>query len=310
MNAKWNSLETFTVESAAGGGRLFWNGRQCVKLRVAIKATDINNHPVALSKREVSTITLVNYHGGGQIKYRAPDYFGPVEPRDGWDWSRVKAGDFDYFPTATSRIQPADEEPLPRSGNTQYVEFFVRAASQEPLTLSLTVERDDGVRFDSRGSDLGNITLTPYRPTTYLASQYKFDIAHTVKESTWTLDYVPFVLNDNGVNIEFREFSVSPVGVSYHAGGDKVRVGMVSGYTAPGSVVIVYPMSMPGSPKQVSGVTPAKGQPGLVSFRDRGISPAKIKNATVKAVDMYGNNHEVSVRIVDPERVDGRLELY
>lgn len=305
MTAKWISLETFTVESAAGGSRLFWNGRQCVKLRVAIKAVDINNRPVAPTQREIDSIKLVNYHGGRAIKYRAPDFFGPVAPQDGWDWSHVKAGDFDYFPTAPGRM--VDEKGEQRSGNTHYKDFYVRTVSQEPLTISLTMERDDGVGFDSRKHEPGNITLTPQRPPAYIPANYRFERVHTTSTDGGTLDYFPFVLVDSGVNIEFREFRVSGTGVSQRVGLD----GMITGYTPPGSVTISY-RSGGGydyGPKKINGITPPPGQPGVVSFRKHRLFPHAIPSETVHAIDMYGNDHKVKVSIVDMNAVDGRLKL-
>ncbi|MCD5979509.1 hypothetical protein ALP94_02334 [Pseudomonas savastanoi pv. glycinea] len=313
MAEKWVSLETFTVVSAAGGGRLFWNGLQAVKLRVAIKAVDINNHPVVLSEKELRSIKLVNHHGGAAIHYREPlpGLPSPVSSQHGWDWSRVNPYGYDYVPTSSQQL--AYEEPSVKSRNTHYVDLYVRTVRQVPLTVSLTVERDDGIQFDSRGHGEGNMTITPLRPTTYPVDRYKFEIVHTMEVGRWgRLDYIPLVLNDNGVNIEFRSISVSPVGVGYHAGSATVtRVGMVSGSMGPGINSIMYPHPRPpGAPASVTGITPVRGQPAIVTFRDRWLSPGKVKNATITAIDMYGNSHTLRFRIVNPERVDGRLELY
>lgn len=312
MTERWVSLETFTVVSAAGGGRLFWNGLQAVKLRVAIKAVDINNHPVVLTEKELRSIKLVNHHGGAAIHYRQPwpVFPGPVSSQHGWDWSHVNPDGYDYVPTSSQ--QTANEEASVKSRNTHYVDLFVRTVRQVPLTVSLTIERDDGIQFDSRGHGEGHITITPLRPTTYTVDKYRFESVHTMELGRWgRLDYIPLVLNDNGVNIEFRRFNVSPVGVGYHAGGDKVRVGMVSGFMVPGINSIIYPSPpQPGAPTSVTGITPIKGQPAVVTFRDRWLSPGKVKNSTITAIDMYGNSHILRFRIVSPEQVDGRLELY
>ncbi len=313
MTERWVALETFTVVSAAGGGRLFWNGLQAVKLRVAIKAVDINNNPVVLTEKELRSIKLVNHHGGAAIHYRRPvsGKPQPVRQEHGWDWSDANLDGYDYVPTSSQQL--AYEEPSVKSRNTHYVDLYVRTVRQVPLTVSLTVERDDGIQFDSRGHGEGNMTITPLRPTTYTVDKYRFEIVHTMELGTWArLDYIPLVLNDNGVNIEFRSISVSPVGVGYHAGSATVtRVGMISGYMAPGVNRITYLLPRPpDAPTSVTGITPLRGQPAIVTFRDRWLSPGKVKNATITAIDMYGNSHTLRFRIVSPERVDGRLELY
>lgn len=312
MTARWVELEVFSVVSAAGGGRLFWNGLQAVKLRVAIKAIDINNNPVPLTEKELRSIKLVRHHGGGAIHYRQPWSGFPrrVNPQHGWDWSHDNAFGYDYLPTSSQKV--ANEEASTKSRNTHFIDLFVRTVRQEPLTVSLTVERDDGEQFDSRIFSEGDITLTPLRPTVYTADKYKFDIVHTVEFGQYgRLDYIPLVLNDNGLNIEFRSIDISPAGVEYYAGGDKVRVGMISGYMGAGINSIRWlSRPPPGAPTSVAGITPVRGQPALVTFRDRWLTPGKVKNSTINAIDMYGNPHQIRFRIVDPERVDGRLELY
>ncbi|MCD5989107.1 hypothetical protein KDX30_14440 [Pseudomonas sp. CDFA 553] len=313
MTERWVSLETFKVVSAAGGGRLFWNGLQAVKLRVAIKALDVNLEPVALTQTELDSIKLVNHHGGAAIHYQIPlpGLPRPVSSQHGWDWSHVNPYGYDYVPTSSQQL--ANEEASVKDRYTYYVDLFVRTVRQEPLTVSLTVNRDDGEQFDSRGLIEGDMTITPLRPTTYTVDKYRFEVVHTMELGQWgKLDYIPLVLNDNGVNIEFRSISVSPVGVGYHAGSSTVtRVGMVSGYMGPGINSIIYPSPRPpGAPASVTGITPVRGQPALITFRDRWLSPGKVKNATITAIDMYGNSHVLRFRIVNPERVDGRLELY
>ncbi|MBC3953212.1 hypothetical protein [Pseudomonas folii] len=313
MTVTWNDIETFTVESATGNNRLYRNGRQSLKVRVAIKVIDINSRPVKLTENERLSLTLINTHGGGELKYRSLETDRPLDPKDGeWDWSIANIGQYEYFPTARAQtLALSSDVPMPMSSDTAYIHFYVRSISQIPMTIGVRITRDDGTVFTSVNKTDGKLVVTPVSLPTYQPSHYRFDIIHTMKLGVGALDYIPIELVDNGLNIEFRQIEVKPVGVAHWAGGDKVRVGMVSGYTQPGSLTIVFPdLKGTVAPRVVTGITARKGQPAIISFRQRNLVPEKVSLATITAIDMFGNSHPLRIKIVSPDRVDGRLELY
>ncbi|WP_426118562.1 hypothetical protein [Pseudomonas sp. DSP3-2-2] len=312
MTAMWNQIDTFSIESATGNNTLYANGRQSIKVRVAVKVVDVNNKPVILTDRERSTITLVNFHGGKEIKYRDARMTSPVDSQYGdWDWSLTKIGGFSYFPANGAQTQGQSDGSGTQASGTYYVDIYVRSISQTPITLAVRIKRDDGISFDSLEFTSGRLELQPVPRPVYGLSQYRLDKV-TVKQ--WpknvtglsglvALFYHRLVFVTGGENLQFKSVSLSPDGLYAHPDFDVYQASVV-GFTEPGNNQISYLYPHAAMPSKLE-LSPAPGEIFFVETGLAGKSAGDIYQAaskkdtlacTVNAVDVYGNLHQINMR--------------
>lgn len=325
MTAKWEAIETFSIESATGNNLLYANGHQSIRLRIGIKVVDINNRPVAVSEKERLTIKLVNYHGGKEIKYRDPNETAPLNSREGeWDWSIANIGDYSYFPAPGSRSLSAVGG---LSANTAYIDVYVRSISQVPATFSVRITREDGVPFESRNKSGGSVELRPVRPPVHRVADYQFekvtihpDVGMSgFKNQLAGLHYYRFGLAVAGENLEFKHVTLSPGGLLADRSivfPGRVGVGIV-GYTQPDSLVITWPHVPHGGPRDLILWKP-RPRPGQIlfvraelegSYGARLNSPVRktrYDRCSIDARDVYGNRHQMTMRF-DPKSNDPQL---
>jgi hypothetical protein len=322
MTATWNQTDTFSIESATSNNNLYANGRQSIKVRIAIKVADVNNKPATLSDRERSSIRLVNFHGGKEIKFRDANTTSPVDPKDGdWDWSRVNIGDYQYFPVQGSFSKEGDGSGSLAS-DTYYVDAYVRCVSQTPITLGVQIKRDDGQLFESVGGN-GRLELSPVSPPVYNQSKYQLEKV-TITESPgnltgrsglFALHYYRLVFVTPKESLQFKSVSLNPGGIYFFAPnwGD---LGYLGGFTQPGSRQISYLYTHAVMPSQLE-LIPAPGEiifveagvvggPAVTIYK--GASGKTTPSCIVSAMDVYGNSHQINLRF--GASTSWQIELY
>lgn len=324
MAVNWETLEQFTVESATGNNNLYANGRQSIKVRLGIKVLDRNSQPVALTEKERLSITLVNFHGGAALPYRDPWANDSLDPANGkWDWSIQNIGDYNHFPSSGPRAQsPSAELPRASSGETAYIDLYVRTVDLNPLTLSARITREDGEQFYSREMGEGALLLAPVRVPTYRASDYtmeKFVIvpARPIKGGVGSLDYYKFGLAASGSPLGFRDVTCSPGGLHGDIGpGWTTAAADMVGYVKPGHKVINYLFPLkyvdptmtwePRSEQIVFAKTYVQARDGYYFEELRGRTA--VLRTNIRATDEYGNVHLLTLRFKDNKR-SGDLEF-
>lgn len=325
MTANWEAIETFTVESATGNNNLYANGRQCIKVRMAIKAIDINSQPVELTEKERLSITLVNFHGGKPLKYTPPESSWPLDATKGeqWDWSIQNIGGYEHFPSGPRTSSVSDEVVRTQSFDTAYIDFYMRTVDVNPLTVAARITREDGKEFYSRTMDGGLLVLSPIKPTPYGTSDYHLEKTVIVpRRNLGTgggiayLDYYQFGLNADRT-LRFRTVTCAPGGLHGDVGPGFTdsAAGMV-GYVRPGQKTINYLFPL----NYVSPDLQGDARSGKILFTNTYVAAGSGKyfpalvgrtpvfRASIKAIDEYGNVHQLQLRFKDNQRY-GDIEL-
>lgn len=344
-SSKWVNLEKFSVELATGSGRVYANGRQQLKLRITLRALDINGKAVEMTEAELDSLILIDAQfkpiPADPLKYGATDaeadelarqLYDPTEygrvmadksvafdatKHDrlqfnkyredfnnlNWMWSKTQNGMYRFFsPTSSVRTNSySSSEPAEHEYS---VDVYVRTISKEKITVSAQVTRSDGTKFYSNYPERqdGSQDLVPERPPVYTADKYSFSriaISGDV-ESTKdfdSVDYYRFELVSGGDDVLFLNFDMAPVSIRRDAIAPKNR-GSITGYTHPGSDEFNYGMSMFSTQGKLRA---GYKKPGIVyvclmrrsNFFAATIPAVTRGPTTIKAQDIYGNDHEV-----------------
>ena len=325
MTANWEAIETFTVESATGNNNLYANGRQCIRIRMAIKAIDINSQPVELTEKERLTITLVNFHGGKPLKYTRPESIEPLDStkEDKWDWSIQNIGDYEHFPSGHRTSSVSDEVAHTQGFDTAYIDFYIRTVDFNPLTVAARITREDGKVFYSRNMDGGRLVLRPVRPTSYRASDYYLEKTVIVpfrnpgaRGGIACLYYFEFGLKA-ARDLQFRTVTCAPGGLHDNIAPviGHYEAGMV-GYVRPGQKTINYLFPL----THVSPDLQGDARSGRILFTSTYVVAADrrrfgevvgrtpVFRSNIQAMDEYGNEHRVQLRF-KPNGNWGDLEI-
>lgn len=359
-NFKWENLEVFTITSATGTGNVYANGRQQAKLRITLRATDINNDPVPMSSDELDSLQLIDMQGrlidADPLDFRHasphnnallynPDVYDRVAAKQvsfdpaqhdrlqfnkysrnvngmNWVWSRHHNAEYKFYPRA-----PHEQEPRAvvsrQDQHTYVIDVYVRTISNTPLVIAAQLTRRDGLKVSSHLPlrDKGTLTLHPVRAPGYAASHYSFTrhvISGNVDDKQFhdSLDYYSFGLIANQEKISFLRFDMTPKSIRRDAISPKER-GSITGYTEPDEVSFNYGMNLRDLPLYVDNGMRGPGKIYVCLVRrnrlishssaNRTIStssnliplPGVIFDiesvsrgpATVRALDMYGNDH-------------------
>jgi hypothetical protein len=305
---RWETLDDFSLAVSSGPARLFANGGQEVKVRVAIKAVDVNGDPVQLSSKEIDSLELIDYHNTERVVQTTGAIF-PRPPASKWRWSYKRNNKYRFFPTGQSSLSLNGEmsmTDLSINSSTQYRDVYVRTTADAPLHLSARIKRDDGVAFTAHFDS--SVTLTPVTPPTYRAADYTFQPLAVEN----ALDYRPFALNVGGVNIEFVSFSM-PSLVKHGGKGSLIPV-VFTGCAEPGQTEIRYTHPISIGPRQIKSGYVKKGQPIVAVSKPILARPdqlsAQRREAPIAATDMYGNKHSINVRFKTVNDFNSELELY
>lgn len=228
-----------------------------------------------------------------------------------WMWSRVHNRDYQFFPRA-----PGERDPEPEFSQAQpytyIVDVYIRTISRTPLNIAVQLTRGDGQHFFSHAlnRNQGMLRVNPVTLPGYAATDYRFprSVIYGNVESTQffdSLDYYEFRLVSNQTHIEFLRFDMQPLSIRRDAISPKDR-GSITGFTYPGDDYLNFGMALRDLPGKLVENFKERGKvyiclarqarfrtvPGGVD-RDSGVSKGP---STIRALDMYGNDHQVRLQ--------------
>lgn len=311
-NAKsWTVLEVFSLTVSSGADRLFANGLQQVRIRVAIRAVDAEGEIVRLSNKEMNSLELVDHYSRQAIAYtESPS----ITPAGRWSWGNNRDSRYRYFPTGQTRSAQEEDEidlmDISTNSNVQYRDVYVRTRADAPLHIGARLTRGDRVIFTT--SEDSSVTLTPVTSPTYRPGDYNFQALEVQSNGTISFDYRPFGLNVGGVNMEFRSFHMASL--VKLGNSNIITPAGFTGFARPGEYSINYSSGIVIGPQQIRSGYVKVGQPVVVVSRALVVHPgqlsAPVREASISAVDMYGNNHRINVRYKSTDSLNTDLELY
>ena len=316
--SSWVRLEKFSITVASGSNRLYANGRQQVKLRVEIEAWDAARKPVRLSEREISSIRLIQYHGGEEIHFNSRRFFLSLNGDRLWTSTTMHDEQYRYYPSQ-GRADLLDVGGTLSSNAssrqaTTYQDFYVQSIADTTLRVAAKITRDDGEVFTTLGRTAGSVTLVPVDIPKYGPEDYAFNPVTIVEQGSVVYDYIPFSLNSTHGNVEFRSFHMGSSVARYTQTTNNRTIGVFTGFVRPGESHIGYYSSAPTAPREIQQGYVLPGRPVIVVVRgtnvDLNTAPRPRSSAIASAVDMYGNPHEVTLLFKASEGDDRALVLY
>jgi hypothetical protein len=241
--------------------------------------------------------------------------------RDGpqWMWTYLHNTDFSFFPSRGEQAAPDLEQIVSDGDHVYYRDAYVRSISQTPLRIALQITRDDGTIFRSNDPDMekGSVILNTVPMRAYRASDYTFQRVSISgdpesKRVFDSIDYYPVTLIDSGVELKFRRFSISPKSIYRFDVAPRNR-GSYTGYSHPGDEYFNYNKGLRNAPLRMEPTFKKRGGVVLVLVRQGSIPivpgvDTPEPPAIIKALDTYGNEHQVGLRF----QGEGRkyLELF
>ncbi|ALE88188.1 hypothetical protein [Pseudomonas versuta] len=301
---------------------IYANGLQQVKITLGVKALDGRGTEVGLTQNEKNNLRLVMYRNANQVL--------PFDEFDSLGWSAsYQYKGYEYFPTTNLKASIG-----PKAG-FEYFEFYVACeslgAAGQTIGLAFMVKGDNGRRFCSNGSswyedgtpdrgtshDKPDANITVHRPPRYsqdnfILSEF-FDLPATQlhagifnRRCTLTLQ--------TGVSqtVALKSMSLMPKGmIMWESNLPDDQLCSFVGYVEPGKTQIQWNPALPQS------VIPLPTLPAAI--RDKGslvlCGRVDLKQAqggfrgpcAMSLVDVYGNQHDLSLRF-DPKDRE-RLEL-
>ena len=313
-----NNMEVHTDTAP----HIYANGLQQVKLTLGIKALDGRGNEVRLTQSERKNLQVVMYRNASHVL--------PFDEFDGLGWSvsRQYTG-YEYFPANNLKASIG-----PKAG-FEYFEFYVSceslAAAGQTIGLAFMVTGDNGRRFCSNGlnwyengapdtsvkHDQPYANITVHRPPRYAQDNFIlsefFDLPATQlhagifnRRCTLTLQ--------TGVSqtVALKSMSLMPKGmIMWESNLPDDQLCSFVGYVEPGKTQIQWNPALPQS------VIPLPTLPAAI--RDKGslvlCGRVDLKQAqggfrgpcAMSLVDVYGNQHDLSLRF-DPKDRE-RLEL-
>lgn len=318
---RWIRLKEFSIIVASGAGRLYANGRQQVKLTVKLEAEDESLRPVRFSERELNSIRLIEYHGGREIAFDNSNFASgsPVTNRLMWDYSQHQNPAYGFYPSQNQAgVFDAGNSRVSRTADDEsvvYKDFYVRTVADTRLRIAAKITRDDGQVFISSGNADGTVTLVPMEVPRYGPEDYTFNPITISPTARVSYDYVPFALNSVHGPVEFRSFSLSDSSAVKHVvtlnGAGTL---LFTGFTFPGGTQIHYSNLHSIGPSHIQQGYALQGRPVIVVVRALDTAPTGLPSLrpsiVVRAIDMYGNPHKVTVLFKETDQDTKELVLY
>lgn len=308
---RWSQLLHFTVEVVSPSDRLYANGLQQVQLKVGLVVADDNGNLINISDDDIKSLVLIRYAGRREIPYANPLNNASATTVE-WDWSDSRDAKYRFFPAVAS-LPEANGSELASLGFL-YRNLWVRSKASAPLRIAAKVTMRDGATFTSTRMPSGSVTLLPEPVPARRISDYTLrptDITNRGMSS----HYVPFVMRNRGVLMEFAHFSMTPTSISKHSGTGRPGTvhAVFTGCTpVPGEARVDYSQSNPMLHGTVHRDFLRPGQPVILvlsSTFDLSQSPVPNPNPSsrIAAVDVYGNPHRLTITFTS--RNDRRAQI-
>ncbi|SQG00838.1 Uncharacterised protein [Paucimonas lemoignei] len=296
---QWTQPLNFTVEFASTADRVYANGLQQVQLRVGLAVADENGDLINISDDDIRSLVLIQHSDARELPNADP-LMGLPPAAVQWDWSNKRDSRYRFFPSADP-LPEADNSAL-ASLNSLYRDFWVRSKASGPLRVAAKVTMRDGTEFFSTEMPSGSVTLVPEAVPVRRISDYTLRPTN-ISERGVSYDYIPFVIRNRGVLMEFVQFSMTPASISKHSKTAKPGTvhAVFTGYTpTPGKGPISYSQTNSGLPSTVLQDFIRPGQVVILvadSTFNLSQSPVPGPNASagITAIDRYGNTHRVTI---------------
>jgi hypothetical protein len=315
----WSNLK-MSIAVTSGSSRLYANGRQQVKLTVKLEAEDSLLNPAALSESELSSLRLIEYHGGKEIAFDNSTHpsANPVTPNLMWDYSHHQNLAYRFYPAhsgaGTRAMDNGDSKAALSSGTVLYKDFYVRTVADTTLRIAAKITRDDGSVFISSASKEGSVTLIPVEVPRYGPEDYNFNPI-TISSNNVAYDYIPLSLDSVHGAVEFRSVSFTDSSAVKHI---VTRSGagtlVLTGFTFPGGTQIHYSNFNSVGPRHIDPSYALPGRPVIVVVRAFNTPPAGLpslrRSTALRAIDMYGNPHTVNILFSETETDSRVMMLY
>ena len=225
-----------------------------------------------------------------------------------WYWSRHYNAEYKFYPRA-----PHEQEPQTvgsqHDQHTYVIDVYVRTISPTSLAIAAQLTRRDGLKVSSHLPlrTNGTLTLHPVRAPGYAAPHYSFT-RHVIsgdvdsKQFHDSLDYYSFGLIANQEKIDFVRFDMTPKSIRRDAISPKER-GSITGYSEPDNIFFNYGMRLKDLPHTVENGLRGPGKVYVCLVRRSRFNtggsvfdPISRGPATIRALDMYGNDHVVRLQ--------------
>lgn len=290
----WTNLKNFQVFSVSGGHTLYANGYQQLKLIVLVQAENSGGVVVDISAAELEGVQLFDAQSG---KALVVDNIREGEPL-AWKCLLQPRPSFEAFP------YPGEPQgPVTRGKGIALKEFYVSSNSPASIKLIAAITRSDGQAFYSEeGKEFGDVSLKTIPPAIYRKELYRLRhvsshtpaTEHVAKVDRYVLD---LLLDQH--QIKFVECNVvgllharseHPDYLGYYA------VAYFNGHKAHHSQGVPW--------DTVDGVAMSNEEPGKVTLlmhyaKKGGRSQIRSDHWEMRLFlqDMYGNKHDVDVRV-------------
>mgnify|MGYP003466609389 CR=1 FL=1 len=318
---RWNKLKEFTVTVTSGSNLLYANGRQQLKLTVKMEGEDEFLRPVRLSQSELSSLRLIEYHGGREVAFDNANYpsVGAVTSRLLWDYSQHQSPIYRFYPshsrTGVFGATASSTSPVNANEASLYKDFYVRTVADTTLRIAAKITRDDGQVFISSGEPDGSVTLVPLEVPRYGPEDYSFNPITIGYDAGVTYDYIPFGLNSSHAAVEFRSVLLSDSSAVKHIVTRNGAGTLVfTGFTFPGGSQVHYSHLHVLVPRHIQEGYVLPGRPVIVVARALNTPPTGLpslrRSIVLRAIDMYGNPHRVTILFKETDGDTRELVLY
>ncbi|WP_201007378.1 hypothetical protein [Pseudomonas cichorii] len=316
--AKWVRLEDFTIKAQSESVKLFANGLEQIKVRVAVKPFDEQNTEVPLTPSELNSMRLIVADTLNELPYISENGI-PVDAPEGKQWGvNESKNPYLYYPVSAS--QASEPQALDGSGKSLYIQ----TRGEAPLKIAVALTRADQAEFNSTEQDGSEekhniIEIKPEPMPTYAIVNYEFESIRVVGGENDdyelnTIDYYYLRFKQSVQNIKFVtvEFDSPTSMAQWESRQYAELMGSYTGYALPGSKTLLFePLLMQSiAPELRPSLDVIAGNEApegaiLISLHRRSdfvfdnesdfVQPMKLK-----LIDEYGNQHKITVEFNSP----------
>ncbi|GFM84571.1 hypothetical protein PSCICN_52630 [Pseudomonas cichorii] len=316
--AKWVRLEYFTIKEQSGSVKLFANGLEQVKVRVAVKPFDEQDIEVPLTPSELNSMRLIVADTLNELPYIGEKGI-PADAPEGKQWGVNESRNaYLYYPPDPSRT--SEPQALDGSGKSLYIQ----TRSPLPLKIAVALTRADQAEFNSTEQDGSEekhniIEITPRTVPSYAIESYEFEHVRVVGEADNdynlnTIDYYYLRFKQSVQNIKFVtvEFEGPASMAQWESRQYAEFMGSYTGYALPGSRTLLFePLLMltiepelrpsldviPGKEAPLGAVLISLHRRSDFAFNNNSDFDQPMK---LRLIDEFGNPHKLTVRFKSP----------
>ncbi|WP_201020685.1 hypothetical protein [Pseudomonas cichorii] len=298
--------------------KLFANGLEQIKVRVAVKPFDEQDIEVPLTPSELNSMRLIVADTLNELPYIGEEGI-PADAPEGKQWGvNESKNPYLYYPVSSSIA--SEPQALDGSGKSLYIQ----TRGETPLKIAVALTRADQAEFNSTEQDGSEekhniIEIKPEPMPTYAIVNYEFESIRVVggENNDYelnTIDYYYLRFKQSVQNIKFVtvEFDSPTSMAQWESRQYAELMGSYTGYALPGSKTLLFePLLMQSIAPElrpsldvIAGNEAPEGAV-LISLHRRSdfvfdnesdfVQPMKLK-----LIDEYGNQHKITVEFNSP----------